>query len=117
MGIFWLFLERNESIFSCQVVRQRNFEGGRVERDGICAKKRVLRRVRVLPGVRLGRGRHLLSARLRNLRSARSGKGGQGGKKTYILASVSNLVPEELDLVPDLWFSSCVSYQDFLVPG
>ena len=31
--------------------------------------------------------------------------------------SVRNLVPEELDLVPDLGFSSSVSSLDSLVPG
>ena len=33
------------------------------------------------------------------------------------LNSVRNLVPEELDLVPDPCFSSPVSSLDFLVPG
>ena len=37
--------------------------------------------------------------------------------KCDFLAVVRNLVPEELDLVPDPCFSSPVSSWDFLVPG
>ena len=35
----------------------------------------------------------------------------------WLDSSVRNLVPEELDLVPDLGFSSSVSSLDSLVPG
>ena len=42
---------------------------------------------------------------------------GRAKSSTFNLTSVRNLVPEELDLVPDLGFSSSVSSLDSLVPG